>query len=157
MRQGITVFLSDGRAVAVRLRSRFWLHRSFLIADALCEYRMDYGARSESITVRQERRLEGGAWVSDRRHLQSIERRDVSQVPGYHFWFQPRYAFALGSFSIQVDVRISPWLTMKGFMLRIGEIVAYAEGSFSDLSPPLGPLFGDLWDRELDLFPEVRE
>lgn len=155
MRPGTTLFLADGRTVTVRLRRRFWLDRSFLIAASRGEYRLDYDARSESITVWLERRLEGGAWVADRRYLQTIQRRDVAQVRGYHFWFQPHYIFALGSLWVQLDVRIWPWFTMKGFMIRIGEMVAYAEGRFSDLSPPPGPPFGDVWDRELDSFPQV--
>jgi hypothetical protein len=44
------------------------------------------------------------------------------------FWFVPRFEFPLGPTPAAIDVRVWPWLAIRGFQMTVGDRVVYAEG-----------------------------
>jgi hypothetical protein len=45
------------------------------------------------------------------------------------YWFVPRFESKVGGYSLTVDVRIWPWLTLRSLVVNVGGQVLYAEGA----------------------------
>ncbi len=53
-------------------------------------------------------------------------------IRGSHYWFVPRFEFKVGGLAGTVEIRVWPWLTLRSLILRLGDIVIYAEGTYGE-------------------------
>ncbi|HEY1376697.1 MAG TPA: hypothetical protein VGF55_07875 [Gemmataceae bacterium] len=54
-------------------------------------------------------------------------------------WFVPRFEFALGAAPAAVEVRVGPWLSIRGFRLSVRGEPVYSEGTLAGAEPAATP------------------
>jgi hypothetical protein len=62
-----------------------------------------------------------------------VDRQVAAFAVTHRHLITPRVEFAIGSLPAIVEVRVRPWLTVRGFSLSIGGHLVYAEGCLRPL------------------------
>ena len=100
----------------VTLQRKSWLLREWEVTTPQGAYVVTYSGRGhgyESVAVNNQ----------------------VVAKAGSPTWFVPRFVFLLGDSFAKVEVRVWPWLALRGIHLRIGGVLHYREGRFKAPTP----------------------